>query len=84
MLSGLFLTGGFMGPLMIPNMAEMMYSTKQAFPDCDMDHANSLLSGMLNASFGLGQSLGPILGSTLYQMTDYRLMNDIIGSIVLF
>ena len=53
-LVGLFITGSFMGPLIIPNMSEMMYATNQAHPDCDMDHANSLLSGMLNASFGLG------------------------------
>ena len=54
MLAGLTLTGSTMGPLAIPNMAEMMQATKLAYPDCDLDHANSLLSGMLNSSFGIG------------------------------
>lgn len=54
MLIGLFLTGVFIGPLVIPNMAEMMRATAIRYPDCEMDHANSLLSGILNCSFGLG------------------------------
>lgn len=66
MLVGLVLTGSCMGPLAIPNMAEMMQATKLAYPDSDLDHANSLLSGMLNSSFGVGQAIGPLLGAALY------------------
>ena len=66
MLGGLVVTGCFLGPLIIPNMSEMMHATALAYPHCDMDHANSLLSGMLNCSFGLGQAMGPLAGSILF------------------
>ena len=54
MLVGLFFTGLFMGPLIIPNMAEMMHATQLSYPQADIEHANSLLSGMLNCMYGLG------------------------------
>ena len=54
MCVGLALCGFFMGPLCIPNMPEMMVATREQYPDCDLEHANSLLSGMLMAGFGTG------------------------------
>ena len=54
MLVGLFLSGAFLGPIMIPNMAEMMIATKVKYPDSDLEHANSLLSGILNCCYGMG------------------------------
>ena len=84
MLIGLVLTGVFIGPLVIPNMAEMMRATSLRYPDCDMDHANSLLSGLLNCCFGLGQAFGPLLGSTLYQVTNFRMMNNVVGALIIF
>ena len=54
MLIGLFISGTFMGPTIIPNMAEMMYATRQKYPSADLEHANSLLSGMLSCMYGLG------------------------------
>lgn len=72
--------GLFMGPLMIPTMPEMIAATKLAFPNCDLDYANSLLSGFLNTCFGIGTTVGPLLGSILYQATDFRVMNNIFGA----
>ena len=54
MLIGLILTGSCMGPMSILNMAEMTEATKIVYPDCDLDYAKSLLSGMLNCCAGLG------------------------------
>ena len=72
MLVGLVLAGSCMGPLAIPNMAEMMDATRLVYPECDLEHANSLLSGMLNSSFGVGQALGPLLGAFLTQVLGFR------------
>jgi MFS family permease len=72
MLLGLVLTGSCMGPLAIPNMAEMMDATKLAYPNCDLHHANSLLSGILNSCFGVGQAAGPLLGAFLTQVLGFR------------
>lgn len=81
MLTGLTLSGISLGPLVIPNMAEMMNATALRHPDCDLEHASSLLSGILNCCMGLGMALGPIMGCFLYDYTDFKTMNDIIGSL---
>ena len=54
MVVGLVLSGAFMGPLIVPNMAEMMHATKESHPGSDLDYANSLLSGLFNCSMALG------------------------------
>ena len=77
MCVGLGLSGFLMSFLSIPNMPEMMKGTREAYPNCDLDHANSLLSGMLNAGFGIGQAIGPILGSLLYEWVGFRSTMDI-------
>ena len=73
MLVGLAVSGFSMGFQTIPNMPEMMHATLLAYPRCNLDHANSLLSGMLNAGFGTGQALGPILGSLIFEFTSFRM-----------
>ena len=79
MCFGLFFSGCFLGPLIIPNMAEMMQATKLIYPDSDLEHANSLLSGILNCCYGIGGSIGPLMSTALYQVSGFRLMCDIIG-----
>lgn len=54
MLIGLATSAIFYAPTIIPNMSEMMVSTRLHYPDHDLEHANSLLSGMLNSCFGVG------------------------------
>ena len=66
MLVGLFLSGFCFGILVIPLMAEMMLATKIKFIGSDLEHANSLLSGILNSMYAIGQALAPLLGSVLY------------------
>ena len=79
MLIGLTISGISLGPLVIPNMTEMMNATALKHPDCDLEHASSLLSGILNCCMGMGMGLGPILGGFLYDYTDFQTMNNIIG-----
>mmetsp|Transcript_37150 Transcript_37150/g.45354 ORF Transcript_37150/g.45354 Transcript_37150/m.45354 type:complete len:115 (+) Transcript_37150:966-1310(+) len=66
MCVGLFVSGSLLGPIMIPNMAEMMFATKIHYPAGDLEHANSLLSGILNCCYGAGGALGPLMGASLY------------------
>lgn len=66
MLIGIFCASCFYAPLSIPNIPEMMLATATEYPSCDEDYANSLLSGILNSTIGLGECLGPILGSLFY------------------
>ena len=54
MCIGLGLLGFFMAPMSIPNMPEMMAAMREQYPDYDMEHADSLLSGMILASYSTG------------------------------
>ena len=78
---GLAISGFMMGFLIIPNMPEMMQACRDKHPMADLDHANSLLSGMLNAGFGIGQALGPLSGSLWYQLYGFRLAMNITAAI---
>ena len=55
----------------------MMKATRLYFPDCDMEQANHLLSGFLCSGFGIGQALGPLLGSFLFSLTDFKMTQNI-------
>ena len=72
MTTGLCLAGFFMSSTVIPLMPEMLQASRKAFPDCDRDLSSSLLSGIYNAAFGVGQAVGPVLGSLLYQLIGFR------------
>ena len=54
MCIGLGFSGFLMGFLCIPNLPEMMRANREIHPDCDLEQANSLLSGLIMAGFGVG------------------------------
>ena len=38
----------------------------------DIDYANSLLSGILQAAFGIGQVAGPLFGTFMFELVGFR------------
>ena len=76
MLIGLTTQAIFFAPTVIPNMSEMMLSTHLKYPDADLEHANNLLGGLMNCCFGVGQGLGPLFGSAIYQTMGFRALCD--------
>ena len=54
MCIGLGLFSFFIAPMSIPNMPEMMAAMREQYPDYDLEHADSLLSGMMMASYSVG------------------------------
>ena len=55
MLIGLASSGFFISFMIVPNMTEMMAAMEEAYPRCaGTEHTNSMLSGMLNALYGIG------------------------------
>ena len=80
---GLVSSGIFYAPLIIPNMSEMLKGMRLAYPDADLDRGTSLLSGMMTASMGVGQASGPLIGSAIYQVAGFRVMCDVIASVVI-
>lgn len=83
MCIALVVAGFLLGPIMIMPMQEMMESTRIAYPDCDLEHATNLLSGILNSSIGVGQAIGPIFGSTIYQIVGFRATQDATALVVI-
>jgi len=83
LVSGLAFSGFFSGLLAIPNFPEMIEGLKEVHPDCDEDQANSLLSGMYNAIFGLGQVFGPLLGASLYEVVGFRMTMIYMGGLAM-
>jgi len=47
-------------------MDEMMRASMKAWPNLDLEHTNSLLSGILSSAFGAGMALGPLLGAYFF------------------
>jgi len=82
MMIGLGLMGFFEGVLLIPNMQEMMVTSKEAWPTCDLEHTNSLLSGLLSSAFGGGMAVGPLLGSFFFSISDFRMTMNYMAIIV--
>ena len=80
---GLVSSGIFFAPLIIPNMPEMLRGMRLAYPDADLERGTSLLSGMMTASIGVGQASGPLIGSAIYQVAGFRMMCDVIASVVI-
>ena len=83
MLIGLITSGLCLGPLVIPNMIEMMNATQLRYPDCDMEHASSLLSGILNCCMGMGMALGPIMGGYLEDRVGFAGTFNILGGLLI-
>jgi len=83
MVVGLSLTGLFMSSTVIPIMPEMLEAGKHNFAEVDEDHASSLLSGIYNAAFGIGQALGPIVGTFLYQLIGFRFTMQVATGLII-
>ena len=77
MCLGLFISGNFLAPLIIPNMTEMMYVTNKNWPSCDFKLANSKLSGILNCCYGAGGAIGPLMGASLYEQFGFHVQCDV-------
>ena len=82
MIIGLVISGLCLGLLIIPNMIEMMNATQLRYPDCDMEHASSLLSGILNCCMGFGMALGPIMGGYLDDRVGFAATYNILGALL--
>lgn len=67
MCIGLAVSGFMLSFMFILNMTEMMAAMEEKHPQlAGKDKTNSMLSGMLNAMYALGQFIGPLLGAYGY------------------
>jgi MFS family permease len=82
-LAGLTIFGLGCGMIIIPVLPDMIEATEQRHPGTDMDQLHNSISGLFIAAQGLGETLGPILGSIFENKYTFRPAVDLL-SIILF
>ena len=60
---GLAVLGSGAGMIVIPVLPEMIEAVEEIYPDIDEVHLHNIISGMFVSAQGVGETLGPILGS---------------------
>ena len=82
MAAGQLLIGGFGLFLMVPVIPEMINSASTFYPD-QIIEITDISAGVFNSGLGIGQVIGPIFGSYMTKMFDFRNWCDMIGVILL-
>ena len=57
----------------------MLTAANKRFKGRQKQRVNTLASGLFNASLGVGQTIGPIIGAALYEIFGFRQTQDIIA-----
>jgi len=65
-IMGLMMIGGAGGMISIPVLPEMIEAVQERELNYPMDELENRISGLFCFSNGIGESIGPILGSSLY------------------
>lgn len=71
MAAGQLLIGGFGLFLMVPVIPEMINSASTFYPD-QIIEITDISAGVFNSGLGIGQVIGPIFGSYMTKMFDFR------------
>ena len=79
---GLCIMGMGCGMIIIPVLPDMIESAEEKYPGMDMDQLHNSISGLFIAAQGLGETLGPVLGSVFEEYYGFRTSQDILGCII--
>ncbi len=82
-LIGLCFMGLGCGMIIIPVMPEMIESAQTRYPKMQEEMLHNKISGIFIASQGLGETLGPVLGSVFEELVGFRYSQDIIAGILI-
>lgn len=83
-MMGQIFSGIFIATLSIPALPEMINASTIRYEKRDEHRVHSLCSGLYNASLGMGQTLGPIVASALFDGFGFRKTQDIIALMCIF
>lgn len=72
-LTGLCIMGFGCCMIIIPILPDMICATEEHHPETDMDQLHNGISGLFIAAQGMGEALGPILGSVFKVEFGFRL-----------
>ena len=79
MLIGLCIMGLGCGMIIIPVMPDMIEAAQTRYPQMAEEMLHNKISGIFIASQGLGETLGPVLGSIFEELVGFRSSQDIIA-----
>jgi hypothetical protein len=79
---GLCVMGFGCALLIIPILPEMIECIEAKYQHLDENELHNNISGLFIAFQGLGESMGPILGSVLESFIGFRNASDLMGCIV--
>ena len=82
MAIGQLLIGGFGLFLMVPVIPEMINSASAYYPNKIIE-ITDVSAGVFNSGLGIGQVLGPIFGSYVTKMSDFRICSDMVGLFII-
>ena len=83
-LTGLIILGASWGAMGIPVMPEMQEAVEMSDgPQYDGEELDNFISGLFVLSTGVGESIGPILSSVLYDQFGFREAADIFAFIII-
>jgi len=74
---GLSIMGFGCGMIIIPVLPDMIESTEERNVGMDTDELHNNISGLFIAAQGIGETLGPVLGSVFEHNYGFRTSNDI-------
>lgn len=76
---GLAITGFGCGMVIIPVLPDMIEAAEDRYPFLNEDELHNNISGVFIAAQGLGETLGPIMGSVFEDVYGFRTAADIIA-----
>jgi MFS family permease len=80
---GLSIMGFGAAMIIIPVMPDMIDVAEQKYPHMEKDILKNKISGLFISSQGIGEALGPILGSVFQKVVGFRLSQDIVALVLL-
>ena len=81
-VTGLITTAIFLAPMIIPVLPEMIDASKEKFPNQNKQTTKNYLSALFNTGLGMGTCVGPLYGAMMYEKTNFRLTEDVLGLII--
>lgn len=69
--------------IIIPVMPDMIEVAEQKYPHMEKEVLQNKISGLFISSQGIGEAMGPILGSVFEELVGFRFSQDIVALVLL-
>jgi MFS family permease len=80
---GLCIMGFGAAMIIIPVMPDMIEVAEEKYPHMEKEVLQNKISGLFISSQGIGEAMGPILGSVFEELVGFRFSQDIVALVLL-